>query len=79
MIKIENHCVDCGLPCLGRSCPYLNVQVTYCDECETGYADYRIDEKDLCRECAEKYLQNVFDDLTVLEKAAALEVAMETI
>ena len=33
MIKTENECVDCGLPCLGKSCPYTHVTRIYCDRC----------------------------------------------
>ena len=32
-IKVENHCVDCGIHCLGTSCPKRNVKVCYCDKC----------------------------------------------
>ena len=38
--RIENHCVDCGLPCLGSSCPYRNVPVDYCDDCGDEGAKY---------------------------------------
>ena len=33
MIKYENDCVGCGLPCLGESCEYSNVAHYYCDRC----------------------------------------------
>lgn len=29
----ENDCVDCGLPCIGRACPYREVEHIYCDDC----------------------------------------------
>ena len=74
MIVTENQCVDCGLPCLGVSCPHLNVPVRYCDECETDSPCYHIDGIDLCKHCAEKYMQNVFDDLTIEEKAKAFKI-----
>ena len=37
MIKYENHCCSCAVPaypCIGNSCPYMNVQVYYCDQRE---------------------------------------------
>ena len=35
MERIENECVDCGLPCLGDACPYRNVRRLYCDRCDS--------------------------------------------
>ena len=51
MRKIENECVDCGLPCLGNSCPNRNVVRFYCDRCkeETTLYDYYGEE--ICKEC----------------------------
>lgn len=72
--KIENHCVDCGLPCLGRSCPYRDVPVDYCDDCGNEGIKYCIDGDDLCEDCAEERIQEFFDDLTISEKAEALDV-----
>lgn len=77
--RIENHCVDCGLPCLGSSCPYRKVPVDYCDQCDGEGAEYRIDGEDYCEDCVKEYLQEVFDDLTISEKAEALEVNLSTI
>ena len=53
MIKYEDQCVDCGLPCLGSSCPYRNVEVHYCDHCdEELYEDiYVVDGEELCEGC----------------------------
>lgn len=79
MRLIENHCVDCGLPCMGKSCPYMNVPVDYCDECTVEIASYNIDGEDLCKICAQKLLQEQFDDLTILEKAKALGVTARDI
>ena len=39
MIKIENDCVGCGLPCLGSACPYREVPYFYCDDCEYEYEE----------------------------------------
>ena len=55
MIKIENHCVSCGLPCLGSTCPYRNVEVRYCDKCKEETEDlYEVDGDDLCEDCLKK-------------------------
>lgn len=74
MRKVENHCVDCGLPCLGKSCRYIDVPVYYCNKCGDEDVKYVIDEKDYCEDCVREYLQDVFDDLTITEKVKVLEV-----
>lgn len=52
MKRIENHCVCCGLPCLGSSCPNRNVPVHYCDKCKEELDDiYEVDGEELCEEC----------------------------
>lgn len=52
MIKYENDCVDCGLPCLMNGCKYYHVPHLYCDVCgneeEILYTD---GNSQLCREC----------------------------
>lgn len=73
MRKVENQCVDCGLPCIGDSCPHANAVVYYCDNCGE-YADYEIDGEDLCKECAERRLRDIFEDMPVSEQAEKLGV-----
>lgn len=51
MIRYENECVSCGLPCLGASCPYREVVRYYCDHCGSEEKLYRYDNKELCEEC----------------------------
>ena len=53
MIEYENRCADCGLPCMGESCPYRNVPVTYCDECGEEIVEdvYDVDGDELCEYC----------------------------
>ena len=52
MIILENHCVDCGLPCLGLGCKYNQVEVHRCDECDTELDDiFDVDGEELCAEC----------------------------
>lgn len=79
MKKIENHCVDCGLPCLGSSCSYVNVPVYYCDICEVNYADYHMDGEDYCSDCAKERLQEMFDEMTISEKVKALHISCSDI
>lgn len=79
MHRIENECVDCGLPCLGNSCPYRNVLVYYCDVCGGEGADYTIDGEDYCEDCAKEYMKDAFDDLTLSEQAEVLNIDMHSI
>ena len=51
MIKIENDCVCCGLPCLGDGCPYRNVLHYYCDHCGSEEKLYHYEDLELCEEC----------------------------
>lgn len=74
----ENHCVDCGLPCLGDSCPHRNVLVTYCDFCKNDGAIYHIDDTDYCESCVEEYLNDTFKYLTISEKAEILGITLFT-
>lgn len=51
-----------------------NVEVITCDECGEEGAVYEIDGSDYCEECAKKYIQDCFDDLTLSEKAKMLDI-----
>ncbi len=77
--KIENHCVDCGLPCLGTSCVYYNVLVYYCDYCKTEVAEYRMGSEDLCKDCINEIIKEKFDALTLFEKAEVIGVDLRRI
>lgn len=79
MKAIENHCVDCGLPCLGKSCPYIDVLVYYCDDCGEDGATYRIDGNDCCEECAKSRIEEAWNDLTLSEKAELLNISFSEI
>lgn len=59
MIKKENECVDCGLPCLGSSCPNRNVIRIYCDKCGEEGKVYHYDGEHLCITCIEDTLEEV--------------------
>lgn len=52
MIKYENDCVDCGLPCFD-TCKYKNVPHYYCDCCgeETDELYIYDDGRQLCADC----------------------------
>ena len=75
----ENQCVQCGLPCLGSLCPYQNISVYYCDLCKSDEAEYRMNDMDICKSCAEQYLYFRFDDLTLKQKAELLGVKLKHI
>lgn len=52
MKKRTNECVDCGLPCMGSSCPNLNVLRLYCDKCGREASElFDLDGKELCEDC----------------------------
>lgn len=71
MIKNENLCVGCETCTLGSACPLLNATTYECDVCGQEAA-YRIEEYDLCSECAHKYLDEQFGGLPLTEKAEAM-------
>ena len=81
MRRYENDCVGCppDMGCLGRACPYANVPYDYCDICGSDDAKYRINDEDYCEECVKAYLQDAFDELTILEKAEALDIDVREI
>lgn len=61
MVRYENDCVDCGLPCLGSACPNRNVKHLYCDNCKSEVEElYEYDDSELCEEC----LLNMFFKIT---------------
>ena len=52
MIYYTNECVDCGLPCLGDSCPYRNVMHSKCEFCnEEDIRLYHYNGYEICEEC----------------------------
>lgn len=77
MTVIENHCVDCGLPCVS-SCRYKKVAVTHCDVCG-GEAAVQLDGEDLCEKCFLYRLDEEFQDLTWQERARILGIKYELI
>ena len=83
MIKYENHCCGCatpGYPCLGDSCPYVNVPVYYCDLCDNNtYAEYEIDGEHYCEDCIASELKQMFNDLSITEKAEVLNVKLKRV
>ena len=50
MMKIEDDCVGCGLPCID-SCSYKNVPHYYCDKCDEEDVLYEYDGYELCSNC----------------------------
>lgn len=73
MREIENQCVGCETCTLGNGCSLLRVEVFTCDICGDS-AKYRIDNADYCDECAGRFLNDLFNELPVTEKAEALDV-----
>lgn len=62
MKRIENGCVDCGLPCLGNSCPHRNEVAYYCDECGEETDLYYFEDEELCIDCIESRLKKVNEE-----------------
>ena len=90
MIKYENQCVECGLPCLQTSCPWTHVEVHYCDECEKNEADYTVGDSEFCAGCLDKimnkqlegileYLAELFAKKPLAAKAEVLGINAEKI
>lgn len=79
MKVIEDRCVQCGLPCLGKSCPNQNVVIYYCDYCQIDEAEYQLNDKDICNSCAEEYLNFCFEDMSISDKAMLLGVQLKYI
>ena len=81
MIRHENHCCDCAVPsypCLGSSCPYINVPVYYCDICDNDtYANYEIDEKYYCEKHIKEYINENFNELSLSEQAEILNIKLK--
>ena len=51
MKKVTNECVQCGLPCLGSTCPNRHVVRYYCDKCGSEETLYHYDGEELCLDC----------------------------
>ena len=52
----ESECVDCGLPCIHKSCPYYEVTRFICDKCGAEETLYEFDGQELCLDCISKLL-----------------------
>lgn len=61
MMVIENHCVGCPteMGCLGKSCPYQDVEVFYCDDCGEEDVLYEFEDEQLCINCILNRLNKV--------------------
>lgn len=72
----ENQCVNCGLPCVS-ACRYKKVEVCRCDRCN-GEADLYADGEDLCIDCFNDYLEEIFhEELSMQDRAKILGVKYE--
>ena len=57
-----NDCCDCGLPCLGKSCPYYEVKHFRCDFCEEEDIKlYDYNGWEICEECLLKEFDVIED------------------
>ena len=79
MRRIENQCVQCGAPCMDSLCPNRRTVVYYCDTCGNEGAEYQIDDKDYCEDCLKEYFNDVWDCMTMQEKAEVLDIRINKI
>jgi hypothetical protein len=62
MIRVEDDCVGCQLPCIGSACPYKNALHFYCDVCEEEVEDnmlWKVDGKQVCEYCLKAHFPMV--------------------
>lgn len=65
MVRFENDCVDCGLPCLGEGCPNRNVRHFYCDNCKSEVTKLFVyKDEQWCEECI---TDDIFNELEVIQ------------
>ena len=75
MIRIEDNCVCCDLPCV--NCGRKHEKVLYCDECGDSFETcYNYKGQDLCEDC---FLRQVFIDLSIEELANMVNEIFNTI
>ena len=81
MVRYENHCCDCAVPaypCIGDSCPKVNVPVYYCDRCNNEtHAKYEIEGEHYCKGHAVGFFKEVFKDLIIEEQAKVLKLSLK--
>ena len=66
MVRIENECVGCDYPCIGkRACPLTHVRRCYCDRCKEEVDTlYWFDNgEQLCLWCIEELTGFDSDDI----------------
>ena len=61
MVRIEDDCVGCDLPCIGDACPYKNVPHYHCDKCGDDVEELRyFNGEEICYHC---WLEEIENDL----------------
>jgi hypothetical protein len=59
VVKTENECCDCGLPCIYEGCQHYQVTRYYCDVCGCEDVLYEWDDQQLCIDCIKQRLNMV--------------------
>lgn len=58
MVKIENDCVGCLIPCI--NCGARQTLHYYCDRCGDETTLYRYEGKELCQDCIDRITETDF-------------------
>lgn len=75
MVQYENECVGCHteMGCMGEICPNRNVPRRYCDTCGDP-ACCTIDDSDYCEFHASEIMGDLFNGLSLEEKAELFDI-----
>lgn len=77
VVKRVNECAGCET-CSSGYCSQLNVERHYCDDCGNT-AEYTLDGYELCEDCVSARLDDLWNELSLDEKAEIFELALNKI
>lgn len=75
MVKYENECVGCDLPCAYGACSYYHVPHYFCDRCgEETHKLYDFDGEQFCYWCVDETIEEFWDSFDLEEKAKMIDM-----